>query len=242
MMSFLILGSLLAWLLIGLLAWVAFQLARQHGRVLLRLEELERQNTQQNLLTTLLGDASRATGFDAHGQHAESQPGSEHAGLAGLRSLADSRLLRTGLTVGTPAPSFRLPCLAGGDLALEDYRGHQVLLVFSDPNCGPCNNLAPQLEQLHRDATGLTVLMVSRGDAKANHAMVTEHGLSFPIGLQRQWETSKLYGIFATPVAYLIDEQGMIAARVAAGPEAVLALGRDWDVQGSEKECVCQRG
>jgi hypothetical protein len=45
-----------------------------------------------------------------------------------------------------------------------------------------------------------------------------------PVVLQRQWEISREYGMFATPIAYLMDEQGMIAAEVAVGVEAVLAL------------------
>src|SRR5439155_5036652 len=66
------------------------------------------------------------------------------------RGLRASKLIREGLKAGTPAPTFRLPRLDGGELALEEYRGRRVLLVFSDPHCGPCNQLAPQLEQLHR--------------------------------------------------------------------------------------------
>lgn len=35
---------------------------------------------------------------------------------------------------------------------------------------------------------------------------------------------SRLYGTFATPVAYLIDEEGTIAADAAVGVEPILAL------------------
>jgi len=42
--------------------------------------------------------------------------------------------------------------------------------------------------------------------------------------LQRQWEISRLYAMFATPVGYLIDKEGIIAAEAASGPEAILAL------------------
>jgi hypothetical protein len=66
--------------------------------------------------------------------------------------------------------------------------------------------------------------MVSRGDPETNRVKSTEHGLTFPIVLQRQWEISREYGMFATPIAYLIDEQGMIAADAAVGGNAILAL------------------
>jgi len=42
--------------------------------------------------------------------------------------------------------------------------------------------------------------------------------------VQRKWELSKQYGIFATPVAFLIDEEGIIARDVATGVDAILEL------------------
>jgi hypothetical protein len=48
--------------------------------------------------------------------------------------------------------------------------------------------------------------------------------LTFPVVLQRQWEISRLYGMFSTPIGYLIDAQGVIAADVAVGTEPILAL------------------
>lgn len=138
--------------------------------------------------------------------------------------LAKSRIARDGLAQGTLAPDFRLPRLDGGELSLEQYRGRKVLLVFSDPECGPCNLLAPQLESLARRTPDIQVIMVSRGDREANRRKVTEHGLTFPVVLQKRWEISRLYAMFATPIAYLIDEQGVIASNVAVGAHPILNL------------------
>jgi peroxiredoxin len=117
-----------------------------------------------------------------------------------------------------------LPLLHGGALSLAEYRGRKVLLVFSDPHCGPCDQLAPRLEQLARRTPGLQVLMVSRGDEETNRAKAAEHGLTFPIVLQKQWEISREYAKFATPIGYLIDEEGIIAKEVAVGVEPILGL------------------
>jgi len=122
------------------------------------------------------------------------------------------------------APSFRLPRLDGGELGLEELRGRKVLLVFSDPGCGPCNRLAPRLERLYRNRLNAQVVMVSRGSAEANRAKVLEYGLTFPVVLQRHWEISRDYGMFATPIGYVIDEHGVVAAKVAEGAEAILAV------------------
>jgi hypothetical protein len=53
---------------------------------------------------------------------------------------------------------------------------------------------------------------------------VKEQGLTFPIVLQQQWEISRRYAMFATPVAYLVDETGTITHDVAVGSEAILEL------------------
>jgi peroxiredoxin len=139
-------------------------------------------------------------------------------------SLARSRLNRSGLKAGTVAPDFRLPRIDGGELSLAEMRGERVLLVFSDPNCGPCDELAPQLERLHLERPELHVLVVSRHDAEATRAKAAALGLSFAIVVQKQWEISLKYGMFATPIGYLIDEQGMIVRDVAVGVEPILAL------------------
>jgi peroxiredoxin len=142
-------------------------------------------------------------------------------------SLARSRLNRSGLKAGTVAPDFRLPRIDGGELALADLRGRRVLLVFSDPYCGPCDELAPRLERLHRERPDLHVLLVSRHDAEATRAKAAALGLSFAIVMQKQWEISLRYAMFATPIGYLIDEQGLIIRDVAVGVEPILALAEE---------------
>jgi peroxiredoxin len=173
--------------------------------------------------------------------------GNGHHGHKGNRDLTDSKLRRDGLPAGTPAPAFRLPALEGGELALEAYRGRRVLVVFSDPQCGPCNQLMPQLEQFHRRTREVQVLMISRGQVEASRAKAAEHRLTFPIVLQRQWEISRRYATFAAPAAYLINEEGAIAAAVAVGVEPILALAAHAAAQTNgkvlrhRKEPVAQR-
>jgi peroxiredoxin len=105
-----------------------------------------------------------------------------------------------------------------------DFRGRRLLLVFSDPNCGPCDELAPLLQELHVERPDLQVLVISRRDAEATAAKAEALGITFPIVMQQQWEISKQYGMFATPIGYLIDERGIVAKDVAVGVEPILAL------------------
>jgi peroxiredoxin len=149
----------------------------------------------------------------------------ERARQAGL-SLTETRLNRQGLAPGVKAPAFTLPDLKGEKRSLASFLDKRVLLVFSDPNCGPCDALAPELvlvHQRHRE-DNLRVVMISRGDPEANRAKALEHRFPFPVLLQKQWEISKDYAMFATPVGYLIDPSGEIAKPVAVGRNAILAL------------------
>ena len=167
-------------------------------------------------LLALAGPLAAANGQDHGHAKGKAQPGN--------RPLSPSRLVRDGLKAGTAAPDFRLPRVGGGELSLRDYQGRRVLLVFSDPQCGPCDALAVRLEEHHRRTAVPQVLMVSRRDMESNRKKLAQSGVSFPVAVQKNWDTSKDYGMFATPIAYLIDERGVIAADVAAGEDAILAL------------------
>jgi len=266
MTGFMICAIVLSWLIVSLACWLGWQLLRQNGRILLRLDEVEKRLDElefgeeaeaEGLLNAQTADpvnarpARELRPFTPGGGEDEVQ---QRAARFGNRSRASSRIKRDGLKSGTPAPNFCLPCLDGTELSLQHFRGRRVLLVFSDPHCGPCNALAPELEKFHRNnarakrspspqgagatltpdpapigwergtGDGIAIVMISRGEPKENRAKVREHGLTFPIVLQQRWEISRLYAMFATPLAYLIDESGVVAAEVAVGLEPIVNL------------------
>src|SRR5947209_15473953 len=86
--------------------WLGWQLLRQNGRILLRLDELEKRLNELEF-----------------GERDE--PG--------------------GLPVGAEAPDFELPDLAKERKRLSNYRGQPLLLIFFNPACGFCRELAPKL-------------------------------------------------------------------------------------------------
>jgi hypothetical protein len=129
-----------------------------------------------------------------------------------------------GLAVGSPAPELRVPLVEGGELSLQTLRGEPVLLVFVDPDCAASRALLPELIALERRGACPRLVLISRGQATAGRDWATRHGASGPIGLQNGWEVSRGFGIVATPVAFLLDRCGIVAAPAAVGREAVLAL------------------
>ena len=72
----------------------------------------------------------------------------------------------------------------------------------------------------------MAVVLVGRGRLEENRQKAKQHGFRFPVVLQEKWNLSKQYGIFATPVAFLIAEDGVIAADVAVGRDAIVSLAR----------------
>jgi len=175
----------------------------------------------------------RSPGHSHEGAEHAPENGSADHGEKDYRSLAASRLNRKGLKAGEAAPDFRLPRIDGGELSLADFRGRRLLLVFSDPHCGPCAELAPRLEEIHDERPDLSVLVISRGDIEENRDKASELGLTFPIVLQQKWEVSLKYAMFATPIGYLIDEEGILASAVAVGIEPILALAEEVGVPAS---------
>ena len=149
---------------------------------------------------------------------------SEHTPAGVSQQVPGSRIAREGLPAGTPAPEFTLPGLDGTTISLSDFRGRPVLLVFSDPDCKPCQEMAPLLEQIHRNSSDFAIVMISRGDQEANRAKISERGLTFPVALQRKWEVSREYGMFSTPIGYMIDQFGVLASGAAVGASAILGL------------------
>ncbi len=86
--------------------------------------------------------------------------------------------------------------------------------------------MAPELVKLYeRRPDDLEIVMISRGDLEENQRKAKAFGYPFPVLLQKSWEVSKDYAMFATPIGYLIDADGVIARDIALGPEAILALG-----------------
>jgi peroxiredoxin len=155
---------------------------------------------------------------------AEDAPANGHSRAGSRPSLASSRINRDGIKAGTQAPEFTLPALDGSAIALSSFRGRPLLLVFTDPHCRPCNELLPKLEEIHRKSKDLQVLVVGRGDPETNRGKAQQLALTLPMVLQRSWEISRAYGMFATPIGYLVGEDGVLVEDVAVGGNKILAL------------------
>jgi hypothetical protein len=67
-------------------------------------------------------------------------------------------------------------------------------------------------------------VVVAIGDRDGNDAMIAEHNIRCPVLVDEKNEILRVYEAGGTPAAYLIDEQGLIAASRADGGPDVLRL------------------
>jgi len=131
-----------------------------------------------------------------------------------------------GLPIDSAAPPFELTAYAGGTRSLAellDY-GKPVLLIFTNPTCGPCVVLFAEIkewQQAHSDH--LTIALISFGTIKENFVNVARNGLG-QVLLQQQREVAEKYGANVTPTAVLVNTNGRIASPVAAGADEIRAL------------------
>lgn len=140
-------------------------------------------------------------------------------------SPALSLTLERGLPVGSKAPDFRLLGLRGETLSLEGLlaAGKPAVLLFTDPQCGPCGELLSEVGRWQREYVSLTLAIVSRGQRDLNQADATVHGLRNVL-LQRDREVAESYQAKATPAAVLVLADGRLGSRLGHGADAIRTL------------------
>ncbi len=178
-----------------IIGYILVHLLGQNGRVLLRLDTIEA--SQQNGVAQGIAAAPAAPAAPA-----------------------------PGLAVGTAAPAFKLEGLFGETQTLDAIRanGLPTMVLFTDPTCGPCNALLPDVGKWQRDNIGkLNIAVITSGSPEDNKAKVSEHGISNVL-IQQNRAVANEYKAIGTPSAVLIDRTGKIASPVSGGGEAIRQL------------------
>ena len=124
---------------------------------------------------------------------------------------------------GFAAPEVELESLDGGRVRLSDLRGQVVVLNVWASWCPPCRAEMPALQALHeqRAGDGVVVLAINstvQDSEQAARDFAVEVGLTFPIGLDRDGQATRLYQVRALPSTFFIDRQGIIRRVVVGGP------------------------
>lgn len=176
--------------------WFLFHLLQQQGRLLLRLEALEASSSNKQL----------QQGYN-------------------IKEIQHPYVAPSGLPVGSLAPSFELTDTSAKTHTLDAFcaLGKQVLLIFSDPECGACDTILPDIVTWQKDYLAkISIALISRGTIKDNQEKIIKYGLT-SILLQDDREVAHAYKVHATPAAVLLLNN-KIASPLALGPDSIRAL------------------
>lgn len=146
------------------------------------------------------------------------------AWLAVLLVLAPSSDARAALVEGQAAPAFEVTLLAGQPLSLASLRGKVVLLHFWATWCPPCREEMPALQRFYEThrAEGIEIVAVTtEGDEDLPKVRAYAQGLTFPIATLAQSRVSGYGRIWAMPLSFLIDRQGILRKVDWTGAEKI---------------------
>jgi uncharacterized membrane protein YphA (DoxX/SURF4 family)/peroxiredoxin len=131
-----------------------------------------------------------------------------------------------GLPVDSVAPQFELAAYDGGSMSLQGLlnRKKAVMLIFTNPNCGPCVTLFREVGEWQRTySETLTIAVVSQGTVKENFVNTARNRLQNVL-LQAEREVAEVYRAKVTPTALVVLLSGKIGSDAAAGADEIRNL------------------
>ncbi|MFO0892609.1 MAG: DUF1559 domain-containing protein [Isosphaeraceae bacterium] len=139
-----------------------------------------------------------------------------HWQLEQLQATTPSRVGRDGLAIGVRAPDFALPAVDGRERSIGEFRGRKILLVFTQSGCGPCHAILPELIKLHSRGEH-QVVVVNNGQRDETCDWAADARIPFVVLVQEKYVLSRRFEVYATPFAFLIDEDGVVVSKGIIG-------------------------
>lgn len=126
------------------------------------------------------------------------------------------------LKIGEDIPEFSMTDVHGREITSKDFRGKKTLVTFWSTTCPHCINMVRELQEWDREksADEPNLVVFSEGDAETHK----EIGLKSPILLDEGYKTAEKFGMFGTPSAVLVNENGKIISETAVGAGNIWAL------------------
>lgn len=121
-----------------------------------------------------------------------------------------------GTTQAPASPQLQLIDLDGAPVALRDFAGKPLWIIFWKTACDPCEAEAPAVAAAyaaHR-AAGLVLLGIDVWDTAAViHDYAAQHKLAYPIAIDSSAAFMDAYGVWGAPTHYFIGPDGIIRDR-----------------------------
>jgi peroxiredoxin len=104
-----------------------------------------------------------------------------------------------GISVGSPAPSFRLPTAQGGEVGLDDYRGRKNVVVWftKGMGCPFCRSQMTQISRAYPEMQKLDgeVLEVTVSPVRRARIYAEKFQLPFPYLCDPDYEVRQKWGV-----------------------------------------------
>lgn len=117
------------------------------------------------------------------------------------------------------APDFTVQLFDGGSFRLGDHRGKPVFINFYASWCIPCGGEVGDLEKAYqvygKERVAFIGVAIQDTETKAR-GFVAEHKLTYPTSIDKTGSIKRAYGVYAMPVSFFVDKNGIIT-RIHAG-------------------------
>lgn len=137
-------------------------------------------------------------------------------------SASTEQPLKTAPEPGALAPAIHLSSL--DEQTTYDVGGKRdkpLIINFWASWCGPCDIEAPDLMKLYnkyKDKVDLYAVNVTKYDTvRGAKDFVKEKGLTFPILMDKEGKAGDDYKVYAYPVSFIVDRDGVIRDRIEGG-------------------------
>ena len=131
------------------------------------------------------------------------------------------------------APPFTLKSLDGSPIALSDFKGKPVLLVFWATWCTSCVDDLQLLEKFcqgKKDQLSILLLTIDGEREKRARRIIKENKITLPVALILKENIMDTYAIKGwVPIIFLVDSEGLIVGKIVGekdwcAPEAWSAI------------------
>lgn len=115
--------------------------------------------------------------------------------------------------IGRRAPDFTLETIDGETVALSDFQGRIVMVIFWQSDCKACRSEMPHIQAVFQRWSDeeLAILAVSvRESANKVRSFAESQGLTFPILLDSEGVVDELYEPSWFPTTFFVDAEGVI--------------------------------